>query len=351
MKKLLVSLFCICAIAGFSVAEETAGDKTLAVVNGEPLMNSEFVKIASPIIEQQMQITPVSEQTEAKLNDLKNQILNQKIDQMLLIQEAKKAKIKVQKREVNDAVNQIKRRFASDADFNAELKKEEITYAQFEKRIEEQLMSMRYVEQTMKNKVKQPTEQECKSFYENVRKQMRGEAVNVPADQKELINNVAVLLKRMSSEQVRVRQIFIKSGKNDTAEEKKAALARVATVKKELANTSLSFADISGKYSEDEALRQRKGDMGVIVKGDLAKPLEDAVFKLMVGEWTKEPIKSDYGYHFFRVEERKASTNFVYDDVKKDLMEVLYQQNTKKAYDQWLESLKAKATIKINQVW
>jgi parvulin-like peptidyl-prolyl isomerase len=83
----------------------------------------------------------------------------------------------------------------------------------------------------------------------------------------------------------------------------------------------------------------------------LAKPLEDAVFKLTVGEWTKEPIKSDYGYHFFRVEERKASTSFVYDDVKKDLMEVLYQQNTKKAYDQWLENIKSKATIKINQVW
>ena len=351
MKKFLIGLFCICALAGFSIAEETAGDKTLAVVNGEPLMNSEFVKIAAPIIDQQRQMIPASEQTEERLNELKNQILNQKIDQMLLIQEAKKAKIKVQKREVNDAVNQIKKRFPNDADFNAELKKEGITYAQFEKRIEEQLMSMRYVEQSMKNKVKQPTEEECKTFYDNVRKQMRGEKVDVPADQKDLVNNVAVLLKRMSSEQVRVRQIFIKSGKNDSAEEKKAALSRVANVKKELAKGTLSFADISEKYSEDEALRQRKGDMGVIVKGDLAKPLEEAVFKLTVGEWTKEPIKSDYGYHFFRVEERKASTSFVYDDVKKDLMEVLYQQNTKKAYDQWLENIKSKATIKINQVW
>ena len=351
MKKLSICLMFIFAAACFCFAEETAGDKTLAVVNGEPLMNSEFVKIASPIIEQQMQITPVSEQTEARLNDLKNQILNQKIDQMLLIQEAKKAKIKVQKREVNDAVNQIKKRFANDADFTAELKKEGITYAQFENRIEEQLMSMRYVEQSMKNKVKQPTEQECKAFYDNVRKQMRGEKVDVPADQKDLVNNVAILLKRMSSEQLRVRQIFIKSPKDSSPEEKKAALARVANVKKELTKNTLSFADISEKYSEDEALKQRKGDMGVIVKGDLAKPLEEAVFKLNVGEWTKEPIKSDYGYHFFRVEERKASTSFVYDDVKKDLMEVLYQQNTKKAYDKWLESIKAKSNIKINQVW
>ncbi|WP_413854212.1 peptidylprolyl isomerase [Candidatus Ruminimicrobium bovinum] len=351
MKKILVGLFCICAIACFSIAEETAGDKTLAVVNGEPLMNSEFVKIASPIIEQQMQMTPVAEQTEERLNNLKNQILNQKIDQMLLIQEAKKAKIKIQKREVNDAVNQIKKRFANDADFTSELKKEGITYAQFEKRIEEQLMSMKYVEQSMKNKVQQPTEKECKAFYDNVRKQMRGEKVDAADDQKDLINNVAVLLKRMSSEQLRVRQIFIKSPKGSSAEEQKAASARVANVKKELAKNTLSFADLSEKYSEDEALRQRKGDMGIIVKGDLAKPLEDAVFKLHVGEWTKEPIKSDYGYHFFRVEERKASTSFVYDDVKKDLMEVLYQQNTKKAYDKWLESIKSKATIKINQTW
>ena len=40
-----------------------------------------------------------------------------------------------------------------------------------------------------------------------------------------------------------------------------------------------------------------------------------------------------------------------FDDVKKDLSEVLYQQNMKKAYDVWIAELRAKASIKINQIW
>ncbi|MFA7074604.1 MAG: peptidylprolyl isomerase [Endomicrobiaceae bacterium] len=110
-------------------------------------------------------------------------------------------------------------------------------------------------------------------------------------------------------------------------------------------------ADLSEKYSEDQLLRQRKGDMGLVVKGDLTKKLETPAFTMNVGQYTKDAIKTDAGYHFLRVEERKASTSFTFDDVKKDLAEVLYQQNAKKAYDKWMADLKAKANIKINKVW
>lgn len=88
-----------------------------------------------------------------------------------------------------------------------------------------------------------------------------------------------------------------------------------------------------------------------MVKGDLAKEIDSVVFNLNVGEWTKDAVKTDFGYHFLRVEEKKASSVFTFDDVKKDLGEVLYQQNMKKAYDVWIAELRAKASIKINQIW
>lgn len=349
MKKFLVGLCFIGLMFGSVVATEVV-DNTLAIVNGEPLMSSEFNKILLPIIEQQRTMIPIAEQSEAKINELKNKVLEQKVEQMLLIQEAKKAKIKIPKREVEDAINQVKKRFPSDAEFASELKKEGLSQIQFEKRLEEQLMSMKLVEREMKSSIKQPTEDDVKNFYNNVRAKMKGDKLNLSAQDEETVDAVAKLLKRMSSEQIRVRQIFIKADKNADAAENKAALARVATVKKELANGA-SFADLSEKYSEDQLLRQRRGDMGLVIKGDLTKELENSVFTMNVGQYTKEAIKSDSGYHFLRVEERKASTSFTFDDVKKDLAEVLYQQNGKKTYDKWIADLKSKANIKINKVW
>ncbi|MDD2523437.1 MAG: SurA N-terminal domain-containing protein [Endomicrobiaceae bacterium] len=349
MKKFLVSL-CFIGLMFVSGFAEEVVDNTLAIVNGEPLMSSEFNKILVPIIEQQRTMVPIAEQSEAKINELKNKVLEQKVEQMLLIQEAKKAKIKIPKREIEEAIAQVKKRFPSDKDFASELKKEGLSQIQFEKRLEEQLMSMKLVEREMKSTIKQPTEDDVKNFYNNVRAKMKGEKLNISAQDEETVDAVAKLLKRMSAEQIRVRQIFIKSDKNADAAENKAALARVTTVKKELAKGA-SFADLSEKYSEDQLLRQRKGDMGLVIRGDLTKELETPAFTMNVGQYTKDAIRTDSGYHFLRVEERKASTSFSFDDVKKDLAEVLYQQNGKKAYDKWISDLKAKANIKINKVW
>ena len=349
MKKILALVFTFCFFVGIGFCEEVV-DKTLAIVNGEPLMSSEFNKILEPMIAQYRAMTPVAEQSDAQLNLLKNQILEQRIEQMVLTQEAKKQKIKVVKRELDEALNQVKKRFPNEETFQAELKKEGLTQVQFEKRIEEQLMVQKLVEKEMKNNVKQPSETDVRKFYDNIRAKMKGENLGLPKEEEETVDAVAKLLKRMSSEQVRLNQIYIKCDKNATPQERKAAEGRVASVKKELASGA-SFSETSEKYSEDSLLKQRKGDMGFVVKGDLDKRLEEKAFGMAVGQYTKEPIQTDSGYHFLRVTESRASSSFTFDDVRNDLAEVLYRQNGKKLYDKWIEGLKSKATIKINQVW
>ena len=91
--------------------------------------------------------------------------------------------------------------------------------------------------------------------------------------------------------------------------------------------------------------------MGFVVKGDLDKRLEEKAFGMTVGQYTKEPVQTDSGYHFIRVTESRASQPFTFEDVRNDLAEVLYRQNGKKLFDKWVDGLKAKANIKRNQVW
>lgn len=349
MRKILalVCIFCIFVGAGFC---EEVVDKTLAIVNGEPLMSSEFNKILEPMVQQYRAMTPLTEQSDAKLNELKNQILEQKVEQMILIQEAKKQKVKIVKRELDEALSQVKKRFPNEEAFQAELKNEGLSQVQFEKRIEEQLMVQKLIEKEMKNNIKPPSDAEIRKFYDNVRAKMKGEKLNLPKEEEETVDAVAKLLKRMSSEQVRLSQIYIKCDKDASAQERKAAENRVANVKKELASGA-SFSTTSEKYSEDAMLKQRKGDMGFVVKGDLDKRLEEKAFNMAVGQYTKDPIQTESGYHFIRVTESRASASFTYDDVKNDLAEVLYRQNGKKLYDKWIDGLKAKSNIKINQVW
>ncbi len=351
MKKLYAALIAVVFMTGNVFAAGSDVVQTLAVVNGEPVFAEEFNEIAIPMLEQYRMSVPQEQQSEEKVNELKNAVLNQKIEDVLIKQEAKKKKIKVSKKELQDSVDQIKKRFANESEFQAELKKEKISMAEFEKKLSEQVSVMKLVRQTVDSKVKVPTEPQIKEFFDKVQLKMKGGETGLSKEDDELATNLAVFLNRMSGEQIRLRQVFVSCPKNATTEETKAALSRVDIVKKALKNGKTSFAEIAGNYSEDAVSKSKNGDIGIVVKGDLPPEMDKIVFDMNVGEYTKEPIKTDNGYHFLRVEEKRASKAFSFDEVKNEIGELMYRNEAQKAYLGWINELKSKADIKINKTW
>ena len=138
-----------CVIAAFAVGPVSAKvvDKTLAIVNGDPIMTSEFDKTVEPAMDQNKQYTPPAEQTAAKLLEFRQKLLDQMVDDKILKQEATKRKIHVSAKELEDGIKEIKKRFKTEAEFQDELRKSELTQAQFDKRIQDQLAVMKMIQQ------------------------------------------------------------------------------------------------------------------------------------------------------------------------------------------------------------
>ena len=57
------------------------------------------------------------------------------------------------------------------------------------------------------------------------------------------------------------------------------------------------WADLVSEYSEDEASKEDEGLIADFTKGDVVDEFFDAVVDLNDNEYTKEPVKSTYGYH------------------------------------------------------
>ena len=216
----------VCAVFVFAAND---GDKTLAVINGEPIFTSDFNNSLLPILEQYRQNVPQDQQNDARLNEIKDAVLNQKIEEILLKQEVKKQKIKISKKEIQDGVEQVKKRFSNDADFNAELKRENLSLSEFEKRLGEQLSAMKLVRQSVESKVTPPTIEQIKTFYDKVQIKIKGGETGLLPAEDQLASNLATFLKRAASEQVRLRQIFIAVPKDAKPEEKKPLLQELKT--------------------------------------------------------------------------------------------------------------------------
>jgi parvulin-like peptidyl-prolyl isomerase len=348
MKNFFSALMVVFFVAGMgNIFAAPKIDRTLAVVDGEPIFESEFNKNFNEL----KYVMFSSEQlSEEKMSKLKNLILERQIDEILLKNESKKQKILVSRKEVLENIESIKKNFASESEFSAALSKQNVTPAVFEKKVGELIMAMKLLDKVLGVSTKEIAEAEMKSFYDKVIVKIKGGNTGLSPDRDWLAASVADELKRMFGESVRIRQIFIKNPKVTADTGAKAVQAKVETVKKEL--RIKSFAEIAKQYSEDIISKSKKGGFEVVVKGDLPLVLEKAVFSMKVGDYTKEPVKTDTGYYFVKLEEKFPSREIAFDSKVKDYINNrLLQFDREKAYIHYVNTLKAKANIKINKVW
>ena len=114
-------------------------------------------------------------------------------------------------------------------------------------------------------------------------------------------------------------------------------------IRKELLGGA-DFAKLASEASDCPS-RTRGGVLGVIPKGREAKSFEDAVYGQRVGE-IGEVVESPVGYHVIKVTGEQEKKVVPLDEVRDRLKAILVSQAQQKAYTDYIEGLKDKATIR-----
>ncbi len=123
-----------------------------------------------------------------------------------------------------------------------------------------------------------------------------------------------------------------------TDEEKKEAeekaLEEAKKVIKELEDGK-KFDSLAKKYSDDEGSASKGGDLGKFAYEDMVKEFSDACAKLEVNEYTKEPVKSSYGYHIIlkTKQEKKKDLKKIKNDIKEKIREQKLQDDSTLYYN------------------
>ena len=109
------------------------------------------------------------------------------------------------------------------------------------------------------------------------------------------------------------------------------------------------FSTLAKKYSKDEANASKGGDLGYFDVSTMVKEFGDAVKKLKVDEYTKEPVKTEFGYHVILKtgEKKKKALKEVKDTIKETLTKQKLD-NDKSLYYETLKNVREKNKIKWN---
>lgn len=143
--------------------------------------------------------------------------------------------------------------------------------------------------------------------------------------------------------QVSAKHILIPvDAKEDASEDEKNEADKKAKEKAEKVIKELDkgkdFGELAKKYSKDESNANNGGDLGYFDLDSMVEEFSNAVKELKVDEYTKEPVKTEYGYHVILKTGEKKKEKL--SKIKKDIKEKIQKEKLNDDKTLYYKSLK-----------
>lgn len=274
-----------------------ASDLTIvATVNGDPITQGEF---------QERFLRAGYRLNDSSGAEVREEFLNRLIEQKMLLKEAQRKRIKIGLAEINERIEIMKKEHGKD--LREELAAQGVDFEKWKADLWENLMIERLVGREIDRHVS-VSPGEVRRYYQS---------------------NLDSFLR---PEEVRVRQIVV-----TTEAEAHALLAQ--------ARQGADFASLARERSTAPEA-SRGGDLGYFARGEMPSEF-NIVFQLRLGELSGV-VKSPYGYHLFKLEDRRQPGRRGLDDVSDAITQKLQQEKQDALYRRWMKELRSRTKFEVN---
>ncbi|MDY6914900.1 MAG: peptidylprolyl isomerase [Candidatus Cloacimonadota bacterium] len=278
----------------------------VATVNDYKISEQEFLAE----LKQVMQQMKLEEPTE----EAKQRALEQLIDGILLLEEAKKSEIEVDKEQVENQILDYMLSFTSEEEFWKTLQQNKIDMDTFREQTRNKLLIKKYIEKKFPPKDDIPA-QKLKDVY--------------------LENKEAFRTQKM----VKASHILIRKNGHESYQRIKAI--------KEKIKSKEDFKEQAAKCSECPSCC-KQGDLGYFTKGKMIPQFEKVAFSMEVNQ-ISDPVETPFGYHIIMVTDKKESKTADFDEIKDALESRLKQIDSELQLIRHLKKLRMRSEIIVNR--
>jgi peptidyl-prolyl cis-trans isomerase C len=271
--------------------------RVVATVNGDPITLAEF--------QERFSRAGFKPEREAE-REVKEEFLNRLIERKMMLREAQRRRIKVGLPEINKRIAALKDEHGKDVtDILAGLG---IDFEKWKSDIWEDMMIERLIAHDVNRRISVASS-EVRQYYQ--------------ANSREF----------EKPEQVRARQIVVA-----TEEEARKVMELLQPRAADFAATARA------KSTAPEA--ERGGDLGYFARGEM--PAEFNVVFDLPRNGMSGIVKSPYGFHIFKLEDRRKAGRISFEDAYKDIAEKLRREKEDKRYKAWLKELRSRTKFEVN---
>lgn len=292
---------CLCVYFLLWKPPTYAQDKIVAIVNNDVITQkdlNDFVNF--------MRIQLSSElrglELESKIQSMKLDLLNKLTEDRLILQEAKKNNLKIEDNRVREKINEVKKNYPTDIEFQNALAKEGLVLADIETRIREQLLMYSIIDREVRSKVKINPAEITEFYRKNI------EEFKLPV-------------------QFELDSIAVK--------EESVALKILAKLK-----MGGNFEELSKEFSATLSKLNTAQD------GRLRSDIEAVVLKMQPGD-ISEPVKIGDDYYIFKLNNLLPIRQQSLSEAQEKIYSFLINKKMQEIMSKWLDELKSRSYIKI----
>jgi len=383
IKVLLGAIVIVFVFWGVGSFREQRGGR-VALINGDPITLDEYREAYNNLIERlRNRFGNNLNEDMIKMLRVKEQALNQLIDNKLLVQEARRFKFRVSDKELAHAILQIEafqragvfdKRIYQNVLSRLRMTPEEFEIAQREAMLIERVTdlitsSVKVSDAEVKEWINwthasvnidfvrfdsdkykdiEPSTQEIKTFYETHKENYKtDEMVKVRYlhfDPDRYQSEVSISDQELQDyfnenqeefktpKTVEARHILLKVDQNAAPEDVEKARKKALNILK-MAREGKKFDELAKKYSEGPT-RDRGGYLGTFKREAMVRPFADKAFSMKAGE-ISEPVRTRFGWHIINAEKVNEASILSFDDAKKKIQKKLIEAKAKNlAYDE-----------------
>ena len=295
-------------------------DAVVAVVDREPILQSEIMADASLQLQEIQQFTPDQESFNREADQAIQRALEDAIENRLLLREARLRGLQVNDALIEERLDEVRSLYPSTEVFQEELRRSGETLGDLRERLRKQLMARRVAAERRRAFEQRAviSESDIAQYYQD---------------------NIT----RFSHpERIRLRQIFIgvRGGDWDEAEAQGEAIL-------EALEQGTPFEALAAEHSEAPGAEDG-GIVGWVIPGDLIDELESVAFELDEGEHSGL-IRIPGGISILQVDSREASGSVPLSEARAEIEPALRRQYADARYAEWVRQLREAAQIRIYQ--
>ncbi|MFP4039596.1 MAG: SurA N-terminal domain-containing protein [Desulfosudaceae bacterium] len=301
--------------------EEEVVDRIVAVVNQDIIKLSEVETMLEPFARKIQERNLPRETEKEMLSRAREEIINERVDELLTSQKAEELGIRVSDKEVDAALEQVKKsQHYSDEQLRQSLDEMGFSMDLYRQQLKNQITRTRVLTREVKSKIA-ITQEDVQRYFEEHREEYA------------------------PSTKYYLKNIIMQPEESNRDLSKQELLEKMEEIREKIKAGEASFEEMARKHSQS-SFAEKGGDLGLFELEELSPQLREEVEKTSAGEVTPV-LESGIGLQLFYVEDIIHNPGQTLETASEEIRQTLYEKKLEEKFNDWIKELREDSHIKI----